>query len=255
MEWTILGAGTGIPMLDRGAPGHLMKIKDEQVLFDSGSGTLLRLLQLGVDYKQLNYVFYTHTHSDHTADLIPLIQALRTTPEYQRANTLHLYGPTGFNVFLHTLSQAFGLWLISPNFPLRIHELRYDTLEFAGWSVRTIPVKHSQSAIAYRVESESGRSIVYSGDTDYCPEIIELAYQADLLILECSFPDDAKVAGHLTPSLAAEIASSAQCKHLILTHLYPPIEPLEAEIQQRCHRIFSCRISIARDLMKITVEP
>ncbi len=255
MEWTILGCGTGIPLLDRGAPGHLLKINDEPVLFDSGSGTLLRMLQLGVDYKRLNYVFYTHHHSDHTADLIPLIQAMRTTPGYQRIDKLHLHGPLGFDEFLQTLSMAFGSWLISPNFPLEIRELSRNRLQIAEWSIQTIPVKHSQSAIAYRIENGAGRSIVYAGDTDYCDEIIELAHRADILILECSFPDDQKVTGHLTPSLAAEIASRANCQHLVLTHLYPPVEPLEAEIHQRCHRIFSGKISIARDLMKITIEP
>ncbi len=255
MELTILGSGTGIPLLDRGAPGYLIKLKDEPLLFDSGSGTLLRLLQVGVDYKRLKYVFYTHTHSDHTADLIPLIQALRTTPSFQRVEKLLLHGPVGFAQFLRTLSQAFGSWLISPDFPLEIQELRQDRLQFADWRIETIPVKHSQSAIAYRVEDGESRSIVYAGDTDFCPEIIELAHRADMLILECSFPDDGKVAGHLTPSLAAEIASRAKCRHLILTHLYPPTEPIEAEIRDRCHRIFSGQISIARDFMKLTIEP
>jgi len=254
MELTILGSGCGIPSLQRGAPGHLIRIDNEPLLFDSGCGTLLRLLNVGIDYKQLNHVFYTHTHSDHTADLIPLIQALRTTPNYKRKEKLFLYGPDGFSNFLKILTQVFGEWLLDPSFPVEIHELNKDQLKFTNWSIKTIPVQHSQAAIAYRVESKNGHSIVYSGDTDYCLEIIELAKGTDILILECSFPDNRKLKGHLTPSEAAEIAEKAGCKHLILTHLYPPIDELEADIHSKCHKIFNGQISIARDYLKLNFE-
>lgn len=254
MELTILGSGTGIPSLQRGAPGHLITIDNEPLLFDSGSGTLLRLLNVGIDYKQLNYVFYTHTHSDHTADLVPLIQALRTTPNYKRKEQLNIYGPAGFTNFLKILTQAFGVWLLEPNFPLEIHELGQDQVNISNWSIKTICMKHTQAAIAYRIESKEGHSVVYSGDTDYCLEIIELAKRANILILECSFPDHKKVQGHLTPSEAAEIAEKAECEHLILTHLYPPVEELEAKIKSNCHRIYSGKISIARDYMKLNFE-
>lgn len=254
MELTILGSGTGIPSLQRGAPGHLIQIDNEPLLFDSGSGTLLRLLKAGIDYKQLNHVFYTHTHSDHTADLIPLIQALRTTPNYKRKEQLFLYGPEGFANFLKILTQVFGKWLLDPSFPVEIHELNRDQLKFTNWSIKTIPVQHSRAAIAYRIEAKDGHSIVYSGDTDFCLEIIELSKSADVLILECSFPDNKKMKGHLTPSEAAEIAKQVECEHLILTHLYPPVDKLEAEIKDKCHKIFNGKISIARDFMKLNFE-
>lgn len=253
MELIVLGSGCGIPSLQRGAPGYLIIIDNEPILFDSGSGTLSRLLNFGIDYKQLNFVFYTHTHSDHTADLIPLIQALRTTPNYQRNQIVNLYGPEGFTGFLKLLAQAFGPWLLDPDFPLKIHELSRDRLQFPGWAIESIPMQHSRSAIGYRIESKDGRSIVYSGDTDFCPEIIELANQADVLILECSFSDGEKVAGHLTPSEAAEIAAAAECSQLILTHLYPPSGELEVEINMKCPKIFSGTISIAQDFMKLCV--
>lgn len=254
MELTILGSGCGVPSLEKGAPGHLIVIDNEPLLFDSGSGTLLRLLKAGIDYKQLNHVFYTHTHPDHISDLIPLIQALRITPNYNRRAKLNVYGPEGFSDFLKLLAGVFGSWLLEPNYPLEIHDLNQEKLKFRNWTIKTSPVQHSRAAIAYRVESNNGRSICYSGDTDYCPEIIDLAKNVDILILECSFPDERKVMGHLTPSYAAEIAAKAECKHLILTHIYPPYEEIEAEISSKCHKIFSGKISIAHDYMKLTLE-
>lgn len=253
MELIVLGSGCGIPSLQRGSPGYLIIIDHEPILFDSGSGTLSRLLNFGIDYTQLNFVFYTHTHSDHSADLIPLIQALRTTPNYQRQQILNLYGPEGFTSFLKSLAQAFGPWLLAPDFPLQIHELNRDRLQFSGWTIESIPMQHSRSAIGYRIESRDGRSIAYSGDTDFCPEIIELANQADVLILECSFPESEKVAGHLTPGEAAKIAALSGCKHIILTHFYPPYEKIESEIKAEFHDTFRGKVSIAHDSMRLKI--
>lgn len=253
MELTILGSGCGIPTLNKSAPGHLIMIENEPLLFDSGSGTLARLLHVGISYKQLNHVFYTHTHSDHTADLIPLLQALRTTPGYTRENDINLYGPKGFSDFTRIMAEIFGSWLLVPGFPLKVRDLGKDRLQFDSWSVATMPMQHSRSAIGYRVETNDGRSVVYSGDTDLCPQIIELASQANVLILECSFPDNQKMAGHLTPSDAAIIAAEADCQHLVLTHLYPPFDVIEAEINSKVHKIFKGKISIAQDFMKIKI--
>ena len=61
MELTILGSGCGIPSLERGAPGILIKIDNQPLLFDSGPGTLVRLLETGVDYKSIEHVLKTHT--------------------------------------------------------------------------------------------------------------------------------------------------------------------------------------------------
>lgn len=251
MELIFLGSGTGIPSLQKSAPGLVIKVQNEPLLFDSGSGTLTRLLNAGINYLSLNHVFYTHKHSDHTADLIPLIQALRTTPDYERTEHFNLYGPDSFKKFVKLLGQAFGSWLLSPEFPLLIHELKSDVLDFPFGQIRTEPMNHSKAAIGYRVEAENEGSIVYSGDTDYCHEIIELAQRADILILECSFPDDHKVEGHLTPTEAAHIACEAGCHHLILTHLYPPFEKIENEIKIQCRKIYDGRVTIAHDFLNI----
>ena len=243
-----------MPSAERGAAGHIIVIDNEPLLFDSGPGTLYRLLNAGFDYKSLNHLFYTHTHPDHISDLIPLIQGLRITPGYHRKEKLTLYGPEGLSEFLNILAQAYGSWILEPYHPFEIRELSRDELRFRGWTIKTRPMQHSRLAIAYRIETGHGRSIVYSGDTDYCTEIIELAQNADILVLECSFPDEKKVPGHLTPSEAATIAAEAGCSHLVLVHLYPPYPVLINEISNKCHQIFGGKISIAHDNMKITVE-
>jgi ribonuclease BN (tRNA processing enzyme) len=109
---------------------------------------------------------------------------------------------------------------------------------------------HSEDSVGFRVNT-NGRSLAYSGDTDYCANLVRLGRDADLLILECSFPDEKKTKGHLTPSLAGRVAREASCHKLLLTHFYPVFQG--HDIRKECQKEFSGEILLAEDGMKITV--
>ena len=97
--------------------------------------------------------------------------------------------------------------------------------------MRTTLVKHAENAIAFRLDTENKQSITYSGDTDFCESIINLANQTDILLIECSFPKNKKVPGHLTAEEVGIIASESLSKKVILTHLYPVFEK-NASVQE-----------------------
>ena len=110
---------------------------------------------------------------------------------------------------------------------------------------------HIPESVGYRIGFKNGKSMAISGDTDYCQNIVDLGFQADLLVLECSFPDGQKVEGHLTPSLAGRIGSESKCKKLLLTHLYPACD--EFDIVSQCRQTFSGEIIFGEDLMRIEI--
>jgi ribonuclease BN (tRNA processing enzyme) len=113
------------------------------------------------------------------------------------------------------------------------------------------PMAHMSESVGYRIELKNGKSIAVSGDTDYCENLIDLASGVDLLVLECSFPDEKKVEGHLTPTLAGKIASESGCKRLLLTHFYPICD--QHDILQRCRQVFHGEVILAEDLMRIEI--
>lgn len=73
-----------------------------------------------------------------------------------------------------------------------------------------------------------GRKVVYSGDTEPCQAIIDLARDADLLIHEATYAhaekELARRAGHSTALEAAQIARQADVNQLVLTHFSPRYE-------------------------------
>ncbi len=110
---------------------------------------------------------------------------------------------------------------------------------------------HISESVGYRIEFKDGKSMTVSGDTDYCQNIIDLGQQVDLLVLECSFPDERKVEGHLTPSLAGKIALESQCRKLMLYHLYPICD--QYDILAQCRQVYQGEVLLAEDLMKVKI--
>jgi ribonuclease BN (tRNA processing enzyme) len=247
---TFLGTGTGVPLKNRQAPGLVVQAGEIFLLLDSGSGTAYQCARAGFNYSQFDHLLYSHfAHPDHINDLAELIFAnnyfdpLRTT-------TLSVYGPKGIKHFLANLVTLYPV-LGNTSYPIRVHELERDTIRVNEVIIETKPLTHQQSAcLGYRINYQ-GKSIIYSGDTDYCDALVTLAQNGDVLIVECSFPDGYKVDGHLTPSEIAQIASQAQVKKVVLTHLYPPCD--QVDVVSQVKKNFGGDVIRAEDLMQISI--
>jgi ribonuclease BN (tRNA processing enzyme) len=254
MEITILGSGTSVPLADRASPSVAIFIEGWFILMDIGPGTVRQLAIAGLEYQDIDCILISHFHPDHTADLIHFFFATRYPPVLEERKPFTIVAPKGFDQFLELLKKPYGRWLDLPERLMSTEELKTsqkDSRQFQGFTIYSAPVNHTPQSLGFRIEDNSGKSIAYSGDTGYCEGIVELAREADLLILECSFPDDEAIAGHLTPSEAGDIAARAGVKKLLLTHFYPEI--LTTDIQAQCRKTFQGDLVLARDLMSLSV--
>lgn len=250
MEITILGSGTCVPSLKRGSPGLILRIGEKILLFDTGTGTLEKMLKIGITYLDLDVVLYTHTHPDHVADLVPLVFACKYG-ENPRRRDLPIIGGKGFKIYFQAIQGVYGHWLQPDLFRIPIREVYDDILDYELFRVIAKPMDHQPESVAYRVESDDGKSVVISGDTDYCPDLVELARDADVLVIESALPDEMKAKGHLTPSLAGRIGREANCKKMVLTHLYPVCDTID--IAQQCKKEYQGELLIAEDSMEISI--
>jgi ribonuclease BN (tRNA processing enzyme) len=251
---TILGSGTCVPSLKRGSCAVLMELGETKLLFDSGPGTMHRLLSAGIEIFDIDYIFYSHFHPDHTGELVPFIFATKYPDSDRRNRLLTMAGGNGFAKFISKLKDVYGELMTLPENKLRFLELeggQTDKRQFSSFAVETMPMKHSQESIAYRITDSDGKSLVYSGDTDTTENLVTLAAGADLLICESAMPDALKVPGHLTPSLAGDLAARARVKKLVLTHLYPECD--QFDIAGQCRRTYPGPLVIAEDLMRMEV--
>lgn len=245
---TIIGSGTGIPSLRRSYPAILIRAEGEITLLDTGPCTLARLLHEGIAYTDIDKVFYTHMHPDHSADMTSMLFAMRNA-EPRREKLLRIFGPPGLREFYQGLNRVYGDALAPRSYELDLTELWDAEAGFGGWGVKASPMSHMVPTVGYRLEFSNGKVLVYSGDTDYCENIVRLATGADVLILECSFPDDLRVEGHLVPSLCARIARESGCRVLVLSHFYPQWEG--RDILEECRRFYDGEMVLAEDGMEL----
>jgi len=251
---TILGSGTCVPSLKRSSCAVFLEIGSAKILLDSGPGTMHRLLSAGVEIFDIDIICYSHFHPDHTGELVPFIFATKYPDSNRRNKVLTITGGKGFLSFINRLNDVYGDWMELPEGMLRFVELDSngrDSRSFASFTIETMPMNHREESLGYRITDLDGKSIVYSGDTDTNKNLVSLASGADLLICESAMPDELKVPGHLTPSLAGDMATRAQVKKLVLTHLYPECD--RVDLRAQCRKTYQGPLVIAEDLMKIEV--
>ncbi len=251
MKLTVLGSGTSVPRPDRGSPGYVVEAEGRVIMLDLGPGSLRQLTAAGYAHDRVDAVSFSHFHPDHCADLVHFLFAAKYGPGYARARPVRMIGPTGLKNLHRALVQAFGQWMEPEPGTVEWIEIPADqpqSIEILDGILRPGPVEHTPGALAWRVEA-TGRSLVYSGDTDWSIELISLSRGADLLVIEAACPEGRKVEGHLMPSEAARIAAQAGVGRLLLTHFYPECDPVEAVTHARKH--YDGPVEAAIDLMVV----
>ena len=252
MEITVVGSGTVVPRLPRRQSCVVVESGGETLVFDLGSGAVRGMLHAGLDPFAADRIFFTHFHPDHTVDVVPLLFAVKYGAEEERTRPLSISGPEPFEEFWASIMKAWGPWMRG-KYPTEISELPHEChspLDLPGCSLSWAPAKHRPESIAYRLEADN-KAFVYTGDTEYSETVIDLARGAHTLLIECSFPDDAPVPGHLTPSSVAHIASEAEVEKVVLTHVYPAAEGLD--LVEEVGRGYLGEVIVAGDGLKLEV--
>ena len=253
MKLTILGSGTCVPYTKRGSSGYALEIPGVKILLDCGCGTTWKLARAGINYLHIDHIFLSHLHPDHTGDLVPFLFATKyaygSPYGSKREKPLTLWGGEGFIKFFEALKNAYKDW-ISPEY-LSVKEIGEGATNFEGFIITAARTPHIESSLAYRIEAE-GKSLVYSGDTDYSDALIELSRNADALIIECALPDEgSKRSGHLTPGEVIEIANRSGARKIIVTHLYPVCDEMKAV--EGIRKNVSVEVVEAHDLLELEI--
>lgn len=229
MRFVLLGTGTLVPDAERGSAGFLVEDGDTRILVDGGSGTLGRLARHGVDARDLDGGVYSHRHLDHCGDLAPLLFALRVGIDKPRRRDYPIFAGTGMVEFLASLRGVYGQWITSEHFATPVCELPLDgpgTVELPGGVLlETLPAQHSAGALHLRFTGTDGFTVVFSGDTGPSENLATLAAGVDVLVTECAVPTPDQWNAHLCPGDVAAIVAAARPKRVVLTHLYPGMDP------------------------------
>ena len=252
MQITVVGSGTVVPSLQRRQSCVVVRAGGEMLVFDLGSGAVRGMLRADLDPFAVDRIFFTHFHPDHTVDAVPLLFAINYGAQEKRTRPLRVAGPEPFAEFWASLMTVWGRWMAG-DYATLLSELDRECpspIELAGCRLSWAPVEHRRESIAYRLDSEKG-AFVYTGDTEYSASVVELARDADTLLIECAFPDASPIPGHMTPSGVAHIASEAGVRRVVLTHIFPVTDLLDLETE--VGNGFDGEVIVAEDGLTIDV--
>jgi ribonuclease BN (tRNA processing enzyme) len=254
MKLQILGSGTILPSASRSAAAYAVTVGGKTLLLDMGPGLLRRMAEANIEIDDVDMLFFSHFHPDHTGDFVPFIFASKYPVGPLREKDLNIVAPVGFGELYNGLIEVYGRWIIPESYDIHIEEMGDGERDFGSFTLSTAKTNHNPESIAIRIDEgidEGGRSLVYTGDTDRSESLITLAKGASLILIDTAFPDDMKIPGHLTPTEAAEIAARAKVERVVPTHFYPPME--DVDIAGIFDSNFEGEVIVPEDLMVIDV--
>ncbi|MDH5756338.1 MAG: MBL fold metallo-hydrolase [Nitrospinota bacterium] len=235
MELFLIGTGTCSPVKDRTPACYFLRAGTSRIIIDPGPGAVHRIAQRGLDAMDVDAIFLSHHHLDHSADVAPWLFSYKyclgpdSAQSAQPRRDPLIVAPEGFGKVYEGLVDTYGKMLLSDDYKVRIEEVNRTEWQWpGGLSFRSIPMLHFIPSVGYLFKKHDGPALAYSGDTGFCEELVELASMADALLVECSLPDERRMEGHMTPSDIARVGIESGVKKLILTHFYPMMNPQAA---------------------------
>jgi len=282
-EVIVLGGGTPTPTESRFGSAHALRIGDEVLMFDCGPAATHKLVKAGLYPTQVDNLFFTHHHFDHNIDY-PCFLLCRWDQAAGKGSELNVYGPKLTEEITQKIIGVGGAfesdWQARINLPgsQRVFVNRGGTLprippapnakdigvgEVASgknWQVTAALAEHAQpwlDSLAYRVDTPDG-SVVFTGDTQPCQSVIDLARDADMMLCMCW--DDQEVMnqsgeapGQCGTTGAAEMAQAAGVKKLVLVHMGPNLSAQDPFYNTTLgmQRIYQGDIVFSEELLKL----
>lgn len=224
---------------------NVIVYKKVPYVIDTGYGVTFKLVAAGINLPSLQYIFITHHHSDHNLELGPLVYNAWVAG---LSNTIQVHAPSGLKSLLdhYWQSNRFDIetrikdegrldlrTLVHPNeFEEGVILMTPDVTVTALRNIHP-PVMESY---ALKFEFQT-KTVVFSGDTAYCPALADFAAGADYLVHEVMYapaiddlvkrrPNASKLRAsilshHTTAEDVGRIASAAKVKCLVLNHFVP----------------------------------
>lgn len=137
---TILGSGSALPSVRRGASSQVLSVNGKLYLIDCGEGTQLRLRQARIKMQSIDVICISHLHGDHYFGLIGLLSSMHLLG---RTKDIDIYAPTALKAILTAQFRASATDL---RFNFIFHELsqksKHLLFEDKNLEVSAFTLKH-----------------------------------------------------------------------------------------------------------------
>ncbi len=208
---------------------------DVRFTIDFGASSLVALNKQGILHNSIDAILLTHIHGDHSAGIpFMLLDAMLGA---KRDRPLTIAGPKNLEARLAEAAEVLfpGMSEMIPKFLIDYVELKVgEPNQVLGLTVTPYAAKHTWQTdpTALRVDVD-GKTVTYSGDGDWTPDLPKATKNADLFIAECYFYSK-PVKWHLNYHTIQEHKEEFGAKRMILTHMGPEMLAKADEVPEEC---------------------
>ena len=239
MRLTIIGCSGSMSGPQSSASSYLVQadgvdadgaVRTYSIVLDLGPGSMGQLLR-HLDPAELDAIAISHCHADHMVDLVGM-------HVYRRWLPTGALGPVACLGPSELLERLQGVDGVPPSERYATEFGFVTAVPGRSYSVGPLVISpfealHPVEAYGYRIEGPSEEdpsrqvSLAFTGDTDICQAMSDMAQGVDLLLAEAAFVEGRDTVGgmHMTGRRAGELAAQAGAGHLVLTHIQPWTDP------------------------------
>jgi ribonuclease BN (tRNA processing enzyme) len=219
LRLTFLGSGDAFGSGGRLQTCMLVEGEGRRWLLDCGATSLVALRRAGIDPATIDAILISHLHGDHFGG-VPFVLL---DGQFRRgARPLVVAGPPGVEARVAATLEALfpGATRVERRFVTTFVEWQArETAEFGGVRVVPYPVVHPSGAPPFALRLQAGgRTLVYSGDTEWTDVLVEATRSADLFVCE-AYTFERKIRFHLDWATLAAHRAALDCRRLIVTHM------------------------------------
>jgi ribonuclease BN (tRNA processing enzyme) len=196
-DLSVITVGSGVPgaLGDRAEAMTVIQYKGRYIVIDCGYTSVLKLMKSGMPMRNIDIIMFSHLHADHSTDFFNLM----TRRFLSGGRELEIIGPPRTGKY-----YEFYRWFYRDDIIYRaqLSNIKTSAGSLTGVKVREVigsqkidtkriliesaEMAHTMYDLAYKFTID-GKTIVVSGDTSYNENLINLAKNVDLFVLDGSF--------------------------------------------------------------------
>ena len=223
MKLKFIGTGGMVPSKTRGPSCYLLETKGVKGLLDVGHTSVQKLAENGVDLNSIDFVSVSHFHTDHAADLVPLIHSRFVADILaKRAFTpITIIGPKEIKSVLNKLFSVF--WrekkIGDEIYPVEV--ISKDMFTKFELKFETFPVIHKELYECQAIKISDGkRTLAFTGDVggdSPMEDLVKNLMNVDVLLIEAGHP--LPTPNHFDVEKTIRLKESANIKKVFLVHI------------------------------------
>ncbi|MDX2158919.1 MAG: MBL fold metallo-hydrolase [Hyphomicrobiaceae bacterium] len=220
MRLTVVGCGDAFGSGGRLQTCYHVDSGSSRILLDCGATALIGLNRLGIDPNGVDAIVISHLHGDHFAGLVWWL--LHAQHVAKRTGPMTIAGPPGIEARFTAACEALfpGSSKVERRFALSFQEMRAGApADIAGSMVAAYEVSHPSGAPSHALRlTAGGRTLAFSGDTEWVEPLVECGRAADLFIMEC-YALDGPIRYHMSWETISKQLPRIGARKVMLTHM------------------------------------